>query len=90
LINNSARLFAARKIERDNKLEPDIPAHIIDPLALLSNCSDSASVVRQKILIVAQMIYVGNIEQVGTTDRETANDMLVYRVHKIHPDSRVK
>ncbi len=46
-------LFAVRKIERDNQFEPDIPAHIIDALALLSNCSYSASVVGQKILIVA-------------------------------------
>ncbi len=36
------------------------------------------------------MIYVGNIEQVGTVDHEGANYMFVYRVHKIHPDPRIK
>ena len=46
-------LFAARKIERDNEFEPDIPTRVIDTLALLSNCSYSASVVCQKILVMA-------------------------------------
>jgi hypothetical protein len=48
-----AGLFAARKSERDDQFEPDISTHIIDALALSGNCSNSASVVRQKILIVA-------------------------------------
>jgi hypothetical protein len=45
-------LFAAPGIERDNQLEPDIPAHIIDALALFSNGSDRTAVIGQKILIV--------------------------------------
>jgi hypothetical protein len=45
--------FAARRVERDNEFEPDISAHIIDPLVLLGDRSYSASVVGQKILIVA-------------------------------------
>jgi hypothetical protein len=36
------------------------------------------------------MIYISSIEQVVTIDVESANDMFVDRVDKIHPDPRVK